>query len=279
MQSLEKTSFGFPKIANLGCGFFKLKRILFENFSPNGNTMTRQLKRQQREADILAATIRLLEERSFLDLRMSDIAKAADCSMGAIYSHFSSKEDLLLGCAETICRMREPLQNRITEHNLPPHEHMALLCFCMWHADDLNPAHYRLQQLAMNPSVWERASSHRYQAMNQFSNEMYDWMKAISKTLLEQHPTLDYSETLALEVEIGLFACAWGLYGIKESGFQVFDQVLEGEQAFALHRRQIKRFFANWGITPKNFDERLIKLDALGKQLALEEVGSQSPAE
>ena len=251
---------------NLIHGFFRPKRILFEKVSLPGNLMSRQLKRQQREADILAATIKLLDERSFLDLRMSDIAKAADCSMGAIYSHFSSKEDLLLGCANAICRIREPVKQRISQQDLPPHERMVLLCFCLWYGDDQYPGHYRLQQLAMNPSVWERASSQRYLAINEFSNELYAWMKVISKDLLEQHPTLVYSEELALELELGLFACTWGLFQIKESGFEVFNQVLSAEKAYEMHKRQIKRFFASWGIHPDHFDERLNALEVLAKK-------------
>ena len=235
--------------------------------------MSRQQKRQQREADILTATIKLLDERSFLDLRMSDIAKAADCSMGAIYSHFSSKEDLLLGCADAICKMRKTLKQRISsQQNLPPHEHMALLCLCMWFYDDLNPGHYRLQQLAMNPSVWERASTQRYQAINDFSNEMYAWMKVVSKDILEQHPALNYSEELALEFELGLFAATWGLFQIKESGFQVFDKVLSGEKAYRMHRQHIKRFFASWDIRPDNIDERLEVLEAQARQIVEEEL-------
>ncbi|MCW7551104.1 TetR/AcrR family transcriptional regulator [Endozoicomonas gorgoniicola] len=234
--------------------------------------MSRQQKRQQREADILTATIKLLDERSFLDLRMSDIAKAADCSMGAIYSHFSSKEDLLLGCADAIFKMREPVKKRIFQLDLPPHERMVLMCFCLWYSDDQYPGHYRLQQLAMNPFVWERASSQRYIAINEFSNEMYSWMKVISKELLEQHPTLDYSEELALELELGLFACTWGLFQIKESGFEVFNKVLSPEKSYAMHKRQIKRFFTSWDIYPDNFDERLSALEVLTRKLVQEEL-------
>ena len=234
--------------------------------------MSRQLKRKQREADILAATIKLLDERSFLDLRMSDIAKAANCSMGSIYSHFSSKEDLLLGCADVTCRMRKSVKQRITEMALPPHERMTLLCFFLWYDDDQNPGHYRLQQLAMNPFVWERASSQRYLAMNEFRNEVYAWMKLICKELLEQHSTLDYSEELALELELGLFACTWGLFQIKESGFEVFNKVLSAEKAYAMHKRQIKRFFSSWDICPDNFDERLNALEVLARKLVQEKL-------
>ena len=185
--------------------------------------MSRQLKRQQREADILTATIKLLEERSFLDLRMSDIAKAADCSMGAIYSHFSSKEDLLLGCADAIHRLRLPVMNSIIQQNLPPHERLILISFSMWIADDKFPNHYRLQQLAMNPSVWERASTQRTTGYNDFCNEMYDSVKLISKDIINKYSSLEFTEELALQLEIGIFSTCLGLFQIKESGFKVFE--------------------------------------------------------
>jgi AcrR family transcriptional regulator len=61
--------------------------------------MVRSEKRQKREEMILDRAQDQVAEFGFLDLKMSDLAKAADLSVGTLYAHFASKEDLLLGIA------------------------------------------------------------------------------------------------------------------------------------------------------------------------------------
>jgi AcrR family transcriptional regulator len=47
-------------------------------------------------ANILDAAQNLFTSRNYADVTMSDIAKAADVTKGALYHHFASKEDLYL---------------------------------------------------------------------------------------------------------------------------------------------------------------------------------------
>lgn len=231
--------------------------------------MSRQQKRQQREADILAATIQLLEERSFLDLRMSDIAKSADCSMGAVYSHFSSKEDLLLGAACTVSRCRLSVMEDILITPIAPWEKMVLLALIMWRLDDMKPQHYQLQQLAMNRSVWERASSQRSHEVNELSEYFHRVSIHLSKDALTQIPNIECSDENASEMEVGLFGLTLGLYQIKESGFETFANYFKQDKGLRQLINLIERYLAGWGINPKDYDQRVEYLGQLSVELAI----------
>ena len=50
-----------------------------------------------RRAQILEAAINCFLERGYINTSMSDIIKASGLSSGSIYSHFSGKEDILVG--------------------------------------------------------------------------------------------------------------------------------------------------------------------------------------
>ena len=83
-------------------------------------------------------------------------------------------------------------------------------------------------------------------AVNDFSNEMYEFMGEVSREVLKEHPTLDFSEEQATELELGLFSMSWGLFQITKSGVNVFEKVLAGDGAFQLNLHMIKRFLHSW---------------------------------
>ncbi len=54
---------------------------------------------EQQEQMILASAAHCIQDSSLLDFKMSDIAKGAGLSMGSVYKHIQSKEDLLVALA------------------------------------------------------------------------------------------------------------------------------------------------------------------------------------
>lgn len=54
---------------------------------------------QEQEGMILDAAVQSIEESSILDFTMSQIAKSAGLSMGSVYKHVQSKEDVLIALA------------------------------------------------------------------------------------------------------------------------------------------------------------------------------------
>lgn len=51
---------------------------------------------QEQEALILKAAVKCIEASSLLDFTMSAISKEAEISMGSVYKHIKSKEDVLV---------------------------------------------------------------------------------------------------------------------------------------------------------------------------------------
>ncbi|MEJ2211252.1 MAG: TetR/AcrR family transcriptional regulator [Anaerolineae bacterium] len=61
----------------------------------NQTPSKRELQRQERRQQILAAALAVFSERGFHAANVSDVAAAAGVSQGTIYWYFDSKEDLL----------------------------------------------------------------------------------------------------------------------------------------------------------------------------------------
>ena len=62
--------------------------------------MTRAESKERTRQRLLAEAQRLFRERGYAATSLEQIAEAAEVTKGAIYGHFASKEDLLLGAIE-----------------------------------------------------------------------------------------------------------------------------------------------------------------------------------
>ncbi|OED41533.1 hypothetical protein ACH42_13595 [Endozoicomonas sp. (ex Bugula neritina AB1)] len=222
--------------------------------------MSRQQKRIEREAKIIETTIQLLEESSFLDLRMSDVSKHAECSMGAVYSHFSCKEDLLLACACFVTQDKRLTLQKVADSNLPPLDKLISIVLLMWAKNNQKPQHYQLQQLAMNPSIWKRASLYRIHAMNDLGQEMQGMVAEIAEQVLLYKRGESVNPDLAGQLLVGLFGLTVGLFQMKESGFGVYNQVITDEEGISLHLDNIERYLDSWGLHYEGLRQRLDEL-------------------
>src|SRR6478672_2590011 len=62
--------------------------------------VTRAESKERTRQRLLAEAQRLFRERGYAATSLEQIAEAAEVTKGAIYGHFASKEDLLLGAIE-----------------------------------------------------------------------------------------------------------------------------------------------------------------------------------
>ena len=74
--------------------------------------MTRQDAKALTRGRLLAEAQRLFRERGYGATSLEQVAEAAQVTKGAIYGHFSSKEDLLLSAARRTCCCRRPRPRR-----------------------------------------------------------------------------------------------------------------------------------------------------------------------
>ncbi len=128
--------------------------------------MSRREKRELREKLIISTTISLLSEKGFLDVKMSDVAKQTNISMGSIYSHFESKEDLLVACASALHLDDRILIHSIFKHPIPAIEKIIAAVQTNWLITQSQPDLIEITNLSLMPSVWRRATPYRVNAIN-----------------------------------------------------------------------------------------------------------------
>ena len=134
--------------------------------------MQRREKREIRERAIIETTMRLLAERGFLDVRMADIARETKNSMGTIYSHFESKEDLLVACAYALALEHKALILAIREQAVPAIEKIITTAHCSWLISMHHPDLIEIDNLSMMPSIWRRATPQRAEQLNRLYEEL-----------------------------------------------------------------------------------------------------------
>ncbi|OKH88335.1 TetR/AcrR family transcriptional regulator [Thalassospira sp. TSL5-1] len=125
----------------------------------------KQEKRQQREKVILDRAQELIGEYGFFDLKMSDLARAAEISVGTLYVHFASKEDLLLGLAVRAGMIRKEFLATARNHDGPALEKFIVASLLDILFSIENPQLFEMEYLAMSPSIWRRATVGRHQEL------------------------------------------------------------------------------------------------------------------
>ncbi|WP_159064771.1 TetR/AcrR family transcriptional regulator [Thaumasiovibrio subtropicus] len=207
--------------------------------------MSRQQKRLQREREIVHATMKLLNDQGFLDLKMADVAKVSECSMGVVYSHFASKEDLLLGCAIDLVSKKQRFLVHLNQMDVSADMYIALLPVLIWEYNELHPGQYEIMPMACMPSVWKRAASARVDALAKIGADT----EAMVLPRLEQI----FTERGHLNVNCayfttGLMGLTMGIYDIENSGFGLID-VSESESCQTQPMFiNLLNFLKGWGI-------------------------------
>lgn len=187
--------------------------------------MLRREKRDLREKEIIEKSIELLSQHGFLDLRMVDVAKETQYSMGTIYSHFESKEDLLIACSYTLVLEHQVLFNAIANQPISAIEKIITAGQCSWELSMNYPDLIEIDNLSLMPSVWRRATEQRANELNQLHVELTNMflgivLEAIEKNL-DGYDQLDKTETeqLAHHLTHGMWGLCVGLSSTAQSGY------------------------------------------------------------
>lgn len=125
-------------------------------------TLTRKERQlAEREEHLLELAYELICEHGLVALQMSQLAQAGEVAIGTLYSHFSSKEDLLLALSVRSSALR--LQHFQAAAGWQESTRMRMLALAT--ADWLflqEHVHYaQIDQYAMTEVVWERSSDKR----------------------------------------------------------------------------------------------------------------------
>lgn len=120
-------------------------------------------KRQfaQREQIFLDCAWDMLEREGALNLQMAKLAAESEYSVGTLYMHFASKEDLLLALATRTVAQRGLLYEQAVAWQAPSrHRMLAIVVADLLFALSA-PVSIRLAQYVATHTVWAAASSER----------------------------------------------------------------------------------------------------------------------
>ena len=115
----------------------------------------------EREQRLLDIAHELIAQDGLLALQMSQLARAAEYAIGTIYSHFSSKEDLLLALAVRSGTLRLEQIRKAVDWNGPTRLRMMAVAMADWQFMNRHPEYARIEQYAISEVVWARASEQR----------------------------------------------------------------------------------------------------------------------
>jgi AcrR family transcriptional regulator len=127
--------------------------------------LDQQEKRLEREQHILTCAWKMVADRGFLALKISDLAKAASVSVGTLYAHFESKEDLIIAMSVDAWQAKLAYIERVCNLDLDAVERVVAIPIALFIFDRENPPLFEAQQLAGVPSIWRKASAQRHQSM------------------------------------------------------------------------------------------------------------------
>ncbi|MDX8391682.1 MAG: TetR/AcrR family transcriptional regulator [Mariprofundaceae bacterium] len=186
--------------------------------------MSRQEKRAEREQFIIEKAIFLFVEKGFLGVRMSDVAKSCDLSMGTIYSHFAAKEDLLMACATLLSREEKAIYHSIIESDASAMQRIVTGFTINWLIAQHHPGLIEIESLSLMPSVWSRANPQRIQDLNTLHGDFFTMCQSLVLEMLRSdlngYASLDDHalNELAMLLNHGMWGLCVGLNSTAQSG-------------------------------------------------------------
>ncbi|TKB51464.1 TetR/AcrR family transcriptional regulator [Ferrimonas sediminicola] len=122
----------------------------------------------KREEALLDAAAQLLKEEGLISFRFSQLAKRANCSMGALYTHFTNREDLLLALMAKETKRQLVMHTSVICLNLKPAETWLALTLIPFIAANRFSTGFSV--LAELPQITAQASPERqYQLQSQLT--------------------------------------------------------------------------------------------------------------
>jgi AcrR family transcriptional regulator len=137
---------------------------------PKGLKMPAELTRRERQLiereNLILETARgIILEKGFLSLTMSELAEAVEYSVGTLYTHFETKEDLLVALAVQTISQRAVLFEQVRQAKLKTRDRIYGILIARLRLAESSPETFDIERLAASPSVWKRATEQRYQEM------------------------------------------------------------------------------------------------------------------
>lgn len=168
---------------------------------------------QEQEDRILDAAATCIENSSLLDFTMSAISKESGFSMGSIYKHIQTKEDVLVALAYRVyCNLFDVFSAIDSLPLTTPQRLVAAKLFCkekvcLYEFDG------HLENLVNSKAVLQRASAHWLEKMIRMDKSIEDLFTTIIRNGCnsgELIVELECQESLVEEINVGLWSLCVG---------------------------------------------------------------------
>lgn len=179
--------------------------------------MTKQEKLDTREKLILENAREIVKNDGIFEFKMSSIAKVSKLSIGTLYMHFLSKEDVIIALA---CEAIKELQCFFIQANELDFTHkQKLLAFTFASHIRRSKENFvcELEQIVTNTSVRNRASKQRTKEHDDLIQKTISIVKStILKAVKEDKLSLEKEEDICNNMLFGLWSLSLGSLSILE---------------------------------------------------------------
>lgn len=225
--------------------------------------MNKQQKFEQREMKIITSTMDLLKNQGFVELKMAQVASASKCSMGAVYSHFTCKEELLLSCSITLNYKQLSMIKQSERYMLSDIKQLILFAMIFWEQNIKHPELYEIMTLSNLPSMWRKVSAEKLSKLKSCDSLMEEALRLPIVRMLN----IDISDqNSAMSFMGGYFAMIVGLLSFHSSGYE-FNA---SNEDFNFLKDNLTRYFLGWSIDIQCDIDEWNKLSLIAKDIVID---------
>lgn len=178
-----------------------------------GTRERRQREFCEREELFLDAALELIRQDGLLNLQMGRLADKCEYSVGTLYLHFASKEDLLLALVTRAFRDYINLVLRAQAWNAASRDRM----FAIGVADMVfvrrHPDYFRIAQYSLCEVSWKAASTDRRKAFMDANRPLVEIVSSIAEDARRAGDLQPNSQT-PQEMAVGVWALCGGFHNM-----------------------------------------------------------------
>ncbi|MBI3839650.1 MAG: TetR/AcrR family transcriptional regulator [Planctomycetia bacterium] len=208
----------------------------------------KQREVQEREARILEVAQELLVQHGYHGLSMDRIAEVLEYSKGTMYQHFSCKEEVLLALANQALAVRLQMFRCAAAYRGRTRERLIATGLASELFVKLFPHHFTVEQVIRLPSVWEKTSPRRRDAMRAFEMQCIAVIGGIVRDAIACGDMELPTGTSPEHIVFGLWSMTFGALSIAMTSVSLSDAGLQDPLA-VLHENQ-SRLVDGYGWRP-----------------------------
>ena len=229
---------------------------------------------QEQEELILDAAADCIWESSVLDFTMSAVSKAAGLSMGSVYKHVQSKEDIIIALSMRSFARQGEVFKEVLSLSLPTPEKIAGISLLSDEKVQVYPFDNELKSLAHNQAVLKRASPYWIERMFRACSDCeLLFNKSMHKAAFNGELKLNGNTEQSIEeINLGCWAMMAGFDEVHavtqvQSISEGTDNLSKGVETDSAMMQCLKRFVNSYQWREPLTDEGIVRVSEKLKEL------------